>query len=174
MEDKECFWPRTWFSVLVQQGWGQYAAIGSYYVTSPFSCVLLAAWLSQSDGSHASCRWLHLWCFRNSPQQSPLTWRLLFNVHVKNIKASATLECQWDTGVMKLLHSLFHWTAHSEALITDTDSHLLKLENGTNIVGGETMSEIMSDPSILASCSKYTTVQTLHCVNKLIRKTKSG
>lgn len=75
------------------------------------------------------------------------------------------------------LHSLLHWTTlkpRSEALITGADSDLLKLENGTNIVGGKAASEIMSDPSILASCSKYTTVQTLHCVNKLIRKTKFG
>ena len=61
-----------------------------------------------------------------------------------------------------------------EAPLTDKEVDMLRAKIGQILwVGRQTRPDVMCDVSILASSTKHATVQTLHCINKLVRKLKS-
>ena len=61
-----------------------------------------------------------------------------------------------------------------ETPLTDKEVDMLRSKIGQILwVARQTRPDVMCDVSILASSTKHATVQTLHCINKLVRKLKS-
>ena len=61
-----------------------------------------------------------------------------------------------------------------EAPLTNKEVDMLRSKIGQILwVARQTRPDVMCDVSILASSTKHATVQTLHCINKLVRKLKS-
>ena len=97
-------------------------------------------------------------------------------IGIKFISINDEIQVQQRTYIQNLQPIPVHpaRATQREAPLTDKEVDMLRSKIGQIIsVARQTRPDVMCDVSILASSTKHATVQTLHCINKLVRKLKS-